>query len=497
MDGYQEAEWEKAQAIGISCDLVAAAKYHLEFLALVGQYPCLYRGPAVQRAIYRYEHCWLPLLANSEAKEDLLPPLDCEWVWHCHRLNPLQYASYCHEFYGRLLPATTRLPCEKDSAMNAAAKLWEKAFPDEPISLDLDAFSCTKDNRSSIHQHYLTEAITKQRSFFQQVSSPYMSDERFLRVAEQRYRAFLHLIKKSKSSHVPTHDIELIWRSHQLNPQIYANDTVELLGEVLQHYNITSTATTGARFPETTKQWENTFGRRYMRAGPMQLHTTQQSPSAQESMEIRLEIVRARHLRKEKGTLFVRYYIQTASGVITKNSKEVPAASNPEWGEAFSLECKGNGSLVSELQSQFLGFEVRWRSQSLWGNMRGGSKLLASVKIAWKDLLESSCLSLEKWFPLSVEGEVKGEWKPPSMHIALSATPPTSVPSVEKTILPAAGRDSGPHSMKSFSSSENVERRRRRLERDECSCRGQICNAHSFEGMFPSATSFRDAAWGV
>ena len=40
----------------------------------------------------RYESCWLPLLAKQvENKETtaLVPPLDCAWVWHCHRLNPV------------------------------------------------------------------------------------------------------------------------------------------------------------------------------------------------------------------------------------------------------------------------------------------------------------------------------------------------------------------------------------------------------------------------
>ncbi|KAH9299412.1 hypothetical protein KI387_031094 [Taxus chinensis] len=503
MDSYQEAEWRKAQAIDISCDLVAAAKYQLAFLALVDQYPCLYQGPAVERAIYRYEQCWLPLLANAEAEAELAPPLDCEWVWHCHRLNPLQYTNYCQKFYGRLLVLpTASLPAEKDSAMDSTAKQWEKAYPNEPFSLDMDAFSSTGNNRISTPEHWLAETISSQRSFFRQVSSPYMLEESFLRAVEERYRGYLYLTKESKSFHVPTYDIELIWRSHQLNPLVYARDTVKLLGEVLQHHNTTSTTT--AKLPETSKQWENTFGRRYLRAGAMGMHTAQQPPYAKESMQVMLEIVRARHLTKEKGSLFVRYHIETSGGVITMNSKEVSATSDPEWREAVSLECKGNGSgtLVSQLESQFLVFEMRWRSHGLWGKMKGGSKLVGSVRIAWKDLLGSSSLSMEKWFPLEVRGELKDDRKPPGLHLALSVTPPISMPLVEntrngsKTCSIAEQEDSRAHVMGNSSSSERIARRRR-MEREECSCRGQICNGHSFEGVFASAMSFRDAAWGV
>lgn len=43
----------------------------------------------------RYKNFWLPLLAKedeSEASEvPLVVPLDCEWIWHCHRLNPVCY----------------------------------------------------------------------------------------------------------------------------------------------------------------------------------------------------------------------------------------------------------------------------------------------------------------------------------------------------------------------------------------------------------------------
>lgn len=56
MDTLQATEWEAAQAVSISVDLVASARQELELLANVNQNPCLYGGPAVTRAIERY---WL------------------------------------------------------------------------------------------------------------------------------------------------------------------------------------------------------------------------------------------------------------------------------------------------------------------------------------------------------------------------------------------------------------------------------------------------------
>lgn len=86
----QKIEWAKAQRIEISEDLVAAAKNQLKFLEEVDKMN-LYEGPILKRAINRYQYCWLPLLAKNEAKAaiSLVVPIDCEWIWHCHRLNPV------------------------------------------------------------------------------------------------------------------------------------------------------------------------------------------------------------------------------------------------------------------------------------------------------------------------------------------------------------------------------------------------------------------------
>lgn len=94
----------------------------------------LYAGPALSRAIWRYEALWFPLLAalssppsssppafkwataalatkvdEIRAKnftkrglwlsvDDLVPPLDIAWVWYVHRLNPDAYAEDLAQF---------------------------------------------------------------------------------------------------------------------------------------------------------------------------------------------------------------------------------------------------------------------------------------------------------------------------------------------------------------------------------------------------------------
>lgn len=462
MDSFQEAEWRKAQAMHITCDLVATAKAQLVFLASVDRNPCLYQGPAAEQALQRYENYWLPLLARAKVETTLVPPFDCELVWHCHRLNPLQYAEDCQRLHGKILVTNTVPPAERNSALHVTAKLWEDAYPNEPFALDLDVFCSAKSNytphyhhmRNNKIQYNLSRAMRKQQSFWHQVSLPHIADERLLRVAEERYRGYLYLIKKSisiESSYVPTYDIELMWRSHQLNPVAYRKDTVELLGKFLQHdqYIHTDSHTRhGEAFTETRKQWESIFGQRYWRAGAMgrdELVTPRPSncqievDDTQQSMQLMLEVVKARHVKEDTGSLFVRYYIQNAGGTVTMNTRPVLASSHPEWRETLSVECTSaieNGDLVSRLRSEFLVFELRCRSGScLLGSMKG-SRIIGRVRVAWQELLESASLSMENWFPLVTERKAKlnDSCKPPSLHLALSITPP--VAAIRSSIWP-------------------------------------------------------------
>ncbi|PKI62522.1 hypothetical protein CRG98_017146 [Punica granatum] len=197
-----EMEWSKAQETSVSVDLVKAAKQQLRFLAVVDSIGCLYDGPTLHYAVYRYENCWLPLLAkNTESlvlKEPLVVPLDCEWIWHCHRLNP--------------------------------------------------------------------------------VSKSIINDDCYLEEAVARYKAFLHLIKRNEERYVkcfcvPTYDIDLIWHSHQLNPLSYCDDLKPIFGKIISHNDHISDSPVDNKhkigLAQTTKLWEDIFGRKYLITGAM------------------------------------------------------------------------------------------------------------------------------------------------------------------------------------------------------------------------------------
>ena len=236
---FKEAE------IGISVDLVQAAKWQLAFLKEVDKYPCLYSGYSVKNAILRYERYWLPLAAENDGK-DICPPLDVHWIWHVHMLAPYFYEKDCTAIVGKVIPHKLRTESARHSAMENAAVLWAAKFNDEPFHLRLDDYSkfekmsngchnVNQDDKSKI-TYNLENAVARQRMFYYQVSLPHYQDTQFLRNAVLRYKKYLFLKKINKELFlVPCYDFDLVWHSHQIHPLIYKKDTVKILGRMFNH----------------------------------------------------------------------------------------------------------------------------------------------------------------------------------------------------------------------------------------------------------------------
>lgn len=106
-------------------DLVAASRRNLAFLRLVSESQWLHHKSTLIEAIrrsffsfykpffifvlffiyllrcenlmvfvyfYRYDQLWMPLIADLTTGSKppmILPPLDIEWVWFCHTINPV------------------------------------------------------------------------------------------------------------------------------------------------------------------------------------------------------------------------------------------------------------------------------------------------------------------------------------------------------------------------------------------------------------------------
>ncbi|XAR51451.1 hypothetical protein NMG60_11006083 [Bertholletia excelsa] len=178
MEREQELEWAEAQKIAISVDLVAAAKQQLKFLAAVDRNRWLYEDHALKRAIYRYNLCWLPLLekcSKAQMKEGpLVVPLDCEWIWHCHRLNPVRYKYDCEEFYGRLLDCHNVVSSIHGTSKRETEQIWNELYPNEPYDFDLtgDFFEKIPPGDGKYTRYDLLSAVQRQIPFFIRCQDP-------------------------------------------------------------------------------------------------------------------------------------------------------------------------------------------------------------------------------------------------------------------------------------------------------------------------------------
>ncbi len=184
---------------------------------------------------FRYESLWLPLLAKHP-DDDLEPPLDVHWIWHCHMLSPQAYRADCRALVAAFPDHRFRvLRQEKDGALTAARALWTNLYPGEPFDIN---FADVPDN--IVHDtkigYDLFAATKRQRGFYYHISLPHYYDSVFLKQALERYKKFVKLKRKNPALFVvPMYDVDLIWHTHQLHPEAYYQDTMAYLNNHLNH----------------------------------------------------------------------------------------------------------------------------------------------------------------------------------------------------------------------------------------------------------------------
>jgi len=167
--------------------------------------------------VFRYKYCWLPLLAkhveSPVTENPLVVPLDCEWIWHCHRLNPVslstepkmtykfslfvnlfserivvsrhypfqhlcqvRYKTDCTELYGRILGNSNVLSSTQGTSKEESEKIWDSMYPSEPYELvgpnnySLQGFAENfLEAKQSTTNYDLISAVKRQNTFFYQV----------------------------------------------------------------------------------------------------------------------------------------------------------------------------------------------------------------------------------------------------------------------------------------------------------------------------------------
>ncbi|KAL2938938.1 Glycine-rich domain-containing protein 2 [Bienertia sinuspersici] len=462
MENEQEREWAEAQKIAVSVGLVAAAQNQLKFLASVDRNRYLYEGRAMEWAIYRYNAYWLPLLAkhqeNPISQDPLVVPLDCEWVWHCHRLNPVRYKSDCEKLFGRILGNHNIVSSVQGTPRSKTEEIWSTMYPEEPYELDhnRDFPDVSQKNVQSENftSYDLASAVKRQVSFFYQVSRPHVSDNQFLQEALARYKGFLHLIRMNEKKgiklfSVPTYDVDLMWHSHQLHPVSYCNDLIKLVGTVVEHDDTDSDRTKGKKldtgFSGITKQWEETFGLSYWKAGAMYRGTTP-TPVTQipfpfinegkkfrapdnyklivlpemKSVEVLLEFVEINNLPDTyKGNLCVSFSKKQPDMLFT-SKKTLTILSESREKQVACFQCEPTGEFLFELMCHY---PSNVPSPKLF-------KPFGSCSLSFQECLSSgSQFYVNKWLTvIPITGTLASE--PILLHVSLSFTPPTPAPQV-------------------------------------------------------------------
>ncbi|KAF3682726.1 putative transcription factor bHLH93-like [Capsicum annuum] len=472
MEMKQQLEWNEAQKAVINVDLVAAAKEQLNFLSTIDRNRWLYEGRGLDKAIHRYYSCWLPLLAkHSESRYfdgPLIVPLDCEWIWHCHRLNPVRYKADCEKLYGRILDNHDVVSSLNAKSKQESEELWKRLYPNETYDLD-SARALSEDVHAQPLQaekcsdYDLVSAVKRQSPFFYQVSRPHINSDLYLEGAVARYKGFLHLIRRNKERSiktftVPTYDIDLIWHTHQLHPASYCKDLVDIMGKVLEHDDTDSDRTKGQKldtgFSRTTKQWEETYGSRYWRAGAMYRGSspsplrTSYFPSkpttkntdvfhehqkimyypAMEAVEVMLEFVDIRNLPEgHKGSVFVSFS-KTQPDRIFNAKRQLTISSITGEKQVAYFHCEPNGHLLFDLMS----------SSSSGLPIPNSVKSMGSAKVSLEDLVSpNSKLTVEKWLEVVPSSKMETV-KPICLRVAVSVTTPTAAPYVFHFVRPRA-----------------------------------------------------------
>ena len=281
----KSSEWKD---ISFSVDLVISALNQLYFLKEVNDLSTITKGDLLRKAIYRYEKVWLPLLESlskeSFSLDQLFPPIDVAWVWHCHLLSPTGYSQECHKYFGQVFDHQNLPKNEMLKIQTMTKEIWEKR---SGLSFDQNASNSVGSDFESFKSNFkydLHEASLRQKEFYYQTSLPHFKSTKYLEKALERYKKFIFIKKMSPSTFVvPCFAIDLIWHTHQLNPKAYEIDTKQILGYLFPHDDSVNDRTPGAKLEnglnETQSLWKKTYNEYFFFPGGMYRGDAPTSPS--------------------------------------------------------------------------------------------------------------------------------------------------------------------------------------------------------------------------
>ncbi|OWM72459.1 hypothetical protein CDL15_Pgr018344 [Punica granatum] len=461
------SELSERDTTRVGLDLVPAARRTIGLLRTVNDSLWLHDRPAIVEAVRRYEELWMPLMCGITVGPNapvVLPPIDVEWVWFCHSLNPEGYQQYCESRFSKLIGKPAIFDKENEEyALIRCRAIWSQRYPSEPFEneADLDVPSPSVVNES------LLDEVMKHRFLYSKFSEPYMTETMYLIAAKQRYKGFLYILGKLSgwsSRFVPTSDILIMWFTHQVHafatltvirelhvvfmddyclsyPTVYAEDLKEIECDMGKLGRVWETVKQ-EEVEATKKLWQRTFDQPYEKAGGHIALKQEGVPSSvkppiyweafdadvntkYKSMIPRflLEVCIFSRLNSRTRSMqdarheFLRLRVVRCHREL-KFDTPIESISHNLWRKACHLYCEfGTRGIVLELRSRA-------------GLCLKGSKLVDTVTFYWNDLLRAPTLTLGK----EVEQKV---------GIVASITPPAQAPYMLKCVPDRVTDDSG------------------------------------------------------
>ncbi|XP_050223612.1 uncharacterized protein LOC126673490 isoform X2 [Mercurialis annua] len=436
------SEISEVDTVRLSLDLVSAAKRNIVFLKAVSESQWLHEKACAVEAIRRYEELWMPLISDltvGSTPPMILPPLDIEWVWFCHTLNPVSYKQYCSARFSKLIGKPAIFYEENEEyALMRCEEYWMNRYPNDSFENEVDLKS-----DQVVENEDLFNEVMKHRYLYVKLSLPYMSELVYLIAARKRYKGFLYLLQRFSegcSRSVPSLDILLMLITHQSYATVYAEDMKEMEAEMMEKVVGIWETVKDKEVEETKRIWEKAFDQPYEKAGgavdfhglasvkpPMywdvsdiDVNTKYKSLLPRFLLEVCIYVrlnSKIKPEKDEKRCSFLRLRMVRCHREMMID-KPVSSFSSDTWNKVSQLYCEfGTKGLMLEFHKQGSGF---FKS----------SKVEGSAMFLWNDLLRAYSLNLER--------EIDRQFR-----IVVSITPPVQAPYLLKCVPDRVTDDSG------------------------------------------------------
>lgn len=210
-------------------------------------------GPKLDAAIFDYcQRMAHNGMRTPEQQQKL--PWQIEWIWHVHRLHPINYRDDCEQQLSDGLVDKTDSKIFSNFNQKYKPKTTLSSARDEHVfapSIDLASAAIRQTDfleKFKNHSLYSAKLGNSQRTNFKNLIQNYIW---FLKLAD------------TKTLIVPTFEIDIIWHTHMRCPSRYHNDSKASCGFIFDHDDSIESCILNDAFKLTADRWEKTYKTTY------------------------------------------------------------------------------------------------------------------------------------------------------------------------------------------------------------------------------------------